>query len=307
MDDRAQIALHGILTQFQKSSDGPCVSAAMKTGSRCAKAHLGIADIGRNWPVQETSRYAIACITKLLVAMIAVRLEADGRLNLDEAIHKWLPDLETSRDITTRHLLTHTSGYQGPLIYGKMHRAFSWDAFFSELIASQQTFRPGTVFNYENTGHVIVGKILERVTGHSITALLSEHIFSPLGITPGSPLQDYKSAELYVSPHRYDEGKPKAVAPSIFGSFWEASLADITLTIDDLVKIGDSIVDSSETTYFQPLRDALSRRRITLPHTISGLRREHSPLHFNTICAGYSNGWYGYAEFCARSNLFVAI
>jgi len=296
---RLKQAVRGVLEQARLAVGVPAICAAISSGGLRVVASTGTADLGRSWPVLETSRFGIACITKLLLAIVVSKLADEGTIDLDAPVDRWLEELHAGggspRGISLRHLLSHTAGYQGPLMFGQSHRKFSWQPFTQELSQSKQVFRPGDVFNYENTGHVLVGEVVIRITGREISDLIQEMIFAPLNISPGGPLTDYKNPERYVAPHQVSGGNARVLAPSPFGPFWKASLADITLTLDDLLVIGEAVLGRRKEVDFSCVRAALAERVIALPHCVSGTSREHAPQFFNTICAEYSSGWFGYA------------
>jgi hypothetical protein len=106
---------------------------------------------------------------------------------------------------------------------------------------------------------------------------------------------DYKARERYVSPHRLGSGTARSAPPAVFGPFWSASLADVTLTVDDFLTIAESLLGRRPEVDFSDVRSILKKRVITVPDTVSGKHREHSPAYFNSVCAEYEGGWFGYA------------
>jgi CubicO group peptidase (beta-lactamase class C family) len=287
-------SLRSSLQHVRDAVRAPGVAAGISIGGDRIQAAVGLADARRDTPWIETSRFGIACITKVLVAAVACLLESEGQLDLDAPLGDWLPQAAAGNDeITLRRLMSHTGGYQGPLMFGVSPRTFSWNAFEDAFASRRQVFAPGQVFNYENTGYVLVGEAIEKATGRPPMDIVAERIFSPLGITPGAPAQDFRAPERYVAPHHLDADRAAALAPPSFGPFWRSSLADISLTVDDLLAIGEALIGTHPSLDLSAPRKALEKRLVSVPSCVSGVHREHAPHHFTTLCAEYADGWFG--------------
>jgi Beta-lactamase len=295
--DAYAAALQSVTDNLRRGSGTPGVAAGISVAGQRACAYSGLADASRGWNLVESSRFGIACITKLLIALVANRIVAAGQVDYQDRVANYLPNIFEGRraDITVAHLLTHTAGFQGPMIANGGHRGFTWEKFEAEFHAWPQIFDPGAVFNYENLGHVIVGKILEIVTGESVPSLLKRYVFDPLEISPGEAAKNYRDERTFVSPHRIDGGAISSIFPVPFGKMWEGSLADISLTVSDFLTIGEAIVGLDKRVDFSDARLAMGSRVLMIPQQASGIHREHVATYFNLVCAEYKSGWYGYA------------
>lgn len=296
--DPAVGVLSHFLENLKKSTPAPGIAAGISAKGRRLEAFSGVADLRRKTPLGANSRFGIACVAKLLTAILVMKLETQGLLSTDDSAGKWLEPLGLGDafDPETKlaHLLTHTSGLQGPLLFGVPHRLFAMDRLTSEIDGFCRLFPPGRVFNYENIGHVLVSRIVSDIVGMPIPELFSQEIFEPLGIVPGNVAQDFKDKSVYVAPHRLIDGsEAQVVAPAPFGPFWAGSLSDVTLTIADLLTLGEAIVQPGAR--FNHLLPTLMQRRVKVPETVSGQAREHAPRFFNLLCAEYNDGWFGYA------------
>lgn len=142
-------------------------------------------------PNGTATRFQIGSVTKVFTAMLVLKQVEEGRIGLDKTISDYLPDYppETGKQITIRHLLTHTSGI--PHHYQALPDYFtSRDHYFHtprELIRLFQDVplkhKPGERFTYSSPGYYILGAILQRVTGKSYAELLQEYICLPLGLS----------------------------------------------------------------------------------------------------------------------------
>ncbi|HET9065000.1 MAG TPA: serine hydrolase domain-containing protein [Gemmatimonadales bacterium] len=152
-----------------------------------ANFELGV----RNTP---DTRFRVASVTKQFAALATMMLAQDGALRLDDPITKYVDSLPASwHRITIHDLLRHTSGisdYEG-WFGGYSTQAYS--DFMSAAHASERIvqyartlpldFEPGTRFHYSNSAYVILGLIIERVSGMSLDAFLQQRIHEPLGMT----------------------------------------------------------------------------------------------------------------------------
>ena len=146
-------------------------------------------------PNTPDTRYWIASITKLFTATLAMQLVDEGRIELDAPIRTCLPDYAgEGRDVTVRQLLTHTSGIanfdtvtdaatalrDGIPAYQLPHTS---DDLLRRHASGKLVHVPGTTFDYNNGDYVILGKIIERVTGMPFEQTLSRRILEPLKLT----------------------------------------------------------------------------------------------------------------------------
>ncbi|WP_318209807.1 serine hydrolase domain-containing protein [Streptomyces sp. SJL17-1] len=143
-------------------------------------------------------RYRVGSITKTFVATVLLQLQAEGRLDLDDPVEKWLPGVvrgngHDGRKITVRQLLNHTSGIYSVTsdpgfqekVFGPAfleHRYDRWTP--KQLVDIAMThapdFAPGTGWNYSNTNYVLAGMVIEKVTGRPYGKAVENRIIKPL-------------------------------------------------------------------------------------------------------------------------------
>jgi CubicO group peptidase (beta-lactamase class C family) len=151
------------------------------------KKGVGLADMEWNVPNQPDTKHRLGSITKQFTAMAVMQLVEKGKLKLDVPISAWLPDYpKKSADvITIHHLLTHSSGipnFTSFQTYLKNIRpnAYSPMQLVNLFADSTLQFKPGERHAYSNSGYVLLGYIIEKVTGKSYEQVLQENIFTPL-------------------------------------------------------------------------------------------------------------------------------
>ena len=151
----------------------------------------GLADRQRHLPMEPNTRVRIASISKIFTAVVVLQLVEEGRIALDAPMTTWLPDLVPNGDaITVHQLLNHTTGlYDFVEDRHFISRGYRdpdriWDP--RELVAYAAQFRPafapGTpdAWDYSSTNYVILGMIVEQVTGNSLGHEMHQRIFAPL-------------------------------------------------------------------------------------------------------------------------------
>jgi D-alanyl-D-alanine carboxypeptidase len=143
-------------------------------------------------------RYRVGSITKTFVATVLLQLQAEGRLDLDDTVEKWLPGVvrgngHDGRKITVRQLLNHTSGVYSVTsdpgfqekVFGPAfleHRYDTWTPRQLVAVAMNHApdFAPGTAWNYSNTNYVLAGMVVEKATGRPYGKEVERRILKPL-------------------------------------------------------------------------------------------------------------------------------
>ena len=134
--------------------------------------------------------FVVGSITKTFVTAAVMQLYDEGLLTLDEPISSWLPDYPNAANITVRHLLNHRSGiynyFEHPTydlqVFGTM-RGHTWTPQeILDTFVREPYFEPGTDYRYSNTNFILLGLIVEDVTGQSVAEVLEERYFEPLGL-----------------------------------------------------------------------------------------------------------------------------
>ena len=164
----------------------PYVDAQMFMGSvLVAKAgrvlfskSYGMADLEWNIPNSPDTRFNIASMTKQFTAASILLLEDRGKLKTDDLVKKYLTDAPASWDkITIYHLLTHTSGISD--------NAAKYEPGIPEKLVFRDVplnFQPGEQWSYTNLGYIVLGYLLEKVSGESYEEFIRQNIFTPLGM-----------------------------------------------------------------------------------------------------------------------------
>jgi len=147
----------------------------------------GAADEASEAPNTAKTRFRIGSITKQFTAMAILILQEQGKLRVEDSLCQYLSECPQAwRDITLRHLLTHTSGVPNYTNFPDFPALIGTPVTLDQLIARFRTqpleFPPGARWSYSNSGYILLGSVIERVSGQSYSAFLQDHIFAPLGM-----------------------------------------------------------------------------------------------------------------------------
>lgn len=158
-----------------------------QNGEIIYKKASGNANIELGVPTQTDHVFEIGSITKQFTAVAILMLEEGGKLKVEDEITKYLSDYPTNGyTITIHHLLNHTSGIQSYTDMATWAAIWRLDKSVDELIDvfknEPMQFEPGTQWVYSNSGYVLLGAIIEKVSGMTYEAFLQEKIFEPLGM-----------------------------------------------------------------------------------------------------------------------------
>lgn len=180
--DRSLQVDNYVKTEIAKLHIPGAAVAVLRNGKVELMKGYGLANIERNIPVTPNTMFQIASTTKPFTAMGLMMLAEDGKLSVDERAIKYLPWLPTVySDVTVRQLLTHTSGVNRDVRTANVDN-FTLDEFKRRFTSAPAAFKPGERWEYSNNGYILLGLIIEAVSGKSYGDFLTQRIFQPLGM-----------------------------------------------------------------------------------------------------------------------------
>jgi len=147
----------------------------------------GSANLEWNIPNSPATKFRLGSVTKQFTAASILLLEEHGKLKTDDPVKKFMPDAPAAWDkITIFHLLTHTSGIPSFTGFPDYASQEPFAATPEKLVARFRDkpldFQPGEKWSYSNSGYVLLGYVLEKVSGESYEKFVQENIFGPLGM-----------------------------------------------------------------------------------------------------------------------------
>ena len=245
---------------------------------------FGMANLELAVPMQADYIFRIGSITKQFTAMAILMLVGDGKLALEDEIPKFLPDYPThGHRIIIEHLLTHTSGIKSYTDRSDIREIGRKDVTVPELIGLfkdlPMEFAPGKRYSYSNSGYVLLGAIIEAVSGQPYAQFLEQRIFQPLNM---GHTRDYRTEQIVRGRAAgYDRGSDGWQNAAFISMTQPYAAGSLMSTVDDLAKWDQ----------------ALYSDRLVAP---SLLQRAWTPYRLNDgSSTGYGYGW-GIGSYAGR-------
>jgi D-alanyl-D-alanine carboxypeptidase len=159
----------------------------MQGGQIVFSRGYGVRDLGTHDSVTRTTMFAIGSVTKQFTCTSLLMLQEQGKLSLRDPVAKYFPRLTRARDITLLDLGGHLSGYRDyyPLDYvdREMQQPATADTIINRYARRPIDFEPRSRYSYSNTGFLILGRVIERVSGKPDGTDLADRILTPLRLT----------------------------------------------------------------------------------------------------------------------------
>jgi N-acyl-D-amino-acid deacylase len=219
-----------MMRAFMAKHQVPGAAVAVTDQGRLVYARgFGYADVGKRELVQPTHRFRVASVSKPITAVAILRLVEAGKLKLEDRVFDILDyndEIETvsdfdprQREITIRHLLEHRGGWNRDASFDAMFRSVPFAQQFHEappaapntviraMLRQPLDFAPGDQYAYSNYGYCLLGRVIEKLSGQSYEAFVTEQVFQPLKMTDtvlgASRLAGRQSNEVrYYDPER---------------------------------------------------------------------------------------------------------
>lgn len=233
-------------SQFSKSADqlvsrlveqnGPGVSVVVsKDGTIIYRSSRGMANVELNVPAANGDVYRIGSITKTATAATILLLSEKGRLSLSDPLAKFLPDFPHASDITVTELLSHTAGISDNWNVDP-NLALNTNTLVGLIAKQPLDFKPGSEWRYSNAGYMLLGAVIEKVTGQRWDKVERDLVFAPLGMSHTAYYPDDAVVAGLVQGYSVDDEGRLAKPPfvSISGPMSAGALAS---TADDIERL----------------------------------------------------------------------
>jgi CubicO group peptidase (beta-lactamase class C family) len=170
--------------------------ALVRDGRIVAQYNAGFADRSAGKRIDDRSIFHWGSITKTLTAIAILQLRDRGKLELDDTVVRWVPELRQMHDpfgkidsVTIRMLLSHSGGFQDST--WPYDKGLTWEPFepttWAQLVAmmpyQELLFEPGTRFGYSNPAFIYLARIVEQLTGDPWESYVQKNVFAPLGLS----------------------------------------------------------------------------------------------------------------------------
>ncbi|MEO6956627.1 MAG: serine hydrolase domain-containing protein [Antricoccus sp.] len=230
-----------------KSAAAPGAIVAVQSKDGYFLKAYGVADPATGAPMTTDMYQRVGSITKPFTGTLVLQLAATGKLSLDDPISKYVPAVKNGKNITLRMLGDMTSGLASYTLdtsftdkyFAQPEKVWTPDELLSVGLALPPLFAPGAEFNYSNTNTILLGKVIEKVTGQKYQDVLQQKILTPLGL--GQTSFPAGSAA-YPSPHpqgftlQSDKATPTSpVNTTAWNPSWGWTAGEMISTAKDLV------------------------------------------------------------------------
>lgn len=246
--------LRGYIEEQREAGHVPGVAVGVIQGDDEWYAGFGVTNVEAPVPVDEATLFQIGSNTKTYVATAIMREVEAGRIDLDAPLQGYLPDFElagagVAAEVTVRHLLTHTGGWDGDWLLVHPVGGRNDDALAQAVAAMPQVpvqTRPGSVFHYNNTGFSLAGRVLEVVRGQPFETAMRELLFEPIGLDHSVFFADEAITQRTATGHIVRDGEAQVAR------LWELPRCSfpagaITCDIRDLLRWGRFQLDRGVT------------------------------------------------------------
>ena len=260
--------IDSLVNDFMATQHTPAVSVAVVRGpDTLVMKGYGEASVELHRPATASTVYRIGSITKQFTAAEIMRLAERGKLSIDDQVTKYLPDAPVhGRAITIRQLLNQTSG-----VHEYMTEP-AWRATWTQPLSQQQVvafvnhdsldFEPGKAWEYSSTNYVLLGMIIEKVTGEPYATYLRHDLFEPLDLAQTSYCPPRPTGPTFAEGYVANVGSA-GVKPTEFLDLTSFAAGALCSTAHDLLKWQRALAEGR-------VLSAKSYALMTTPDTLNG-------------------------------------
>lgn len=237
-----------IVTQnYNADAPGATILVA-KDGKAIYRKAIGKASLELDVDMIPENVFMLASITKQFTAVAILMLEEQGKLKLNDPVTKFIPEYPTQgKTITVHQLLNHTSGIKSYTDNANFLQFARMDKTLDELIDTFKNdpldFEPGEAFKYNNSGYILLGKIIEVISKDTYENFIEKHIFEPLNMQQSSYGNNRELVKNRVRP--YEQNDNGYVNASYLSMTLPQAAGSLTSTIDDMLKWQNALVNNT--------------------------------------------------------------
>jgi CubicO group peptidase (beta-lactamase class C family) len=230
-----------VFDKWDKPSSPGCALGVYQNGQIIYKRGYGMANLNDDVPITPATVFHVASMSKQFTAASILLLAQQGKLSLDDDVHKYIPELpDFGERITLRHLLHHTSGLRDQWALLELAGwRYSQDLITDDDVMSVVTrqkalnFKPGEKYMYSNTGFTLLAIVVKRVSGMSLREFTTQNIFEPLGMSHTHFRDDHEEVIQHDALGYEQDGKSKPFRMSLT-NFDTTGATSLHTTVEDL-------------------------------------------------------------------------
>jgi D-alanyl-D-alanine carboxypeptidase len=268
----------------------------------------GVSNLSTLAPIEAEMIFRIGSNTKTFVVTALLQLVDEGLISLDDYLSDYLPDFPRANEVTIEMLTNMRSGIfnylESEAIWieelGNPTKFWTSEELIEYGAINPYYFDPGTGFHYSNTNTIIIGKIIEMITGKSLESEINTRIINPLGlynttyIIAGTEIPGYHPCAYYAG--EYDPEIPEC--SEYFDMSWTGAAGCMTSEIFELGKYAKALVEG----YY--ISDSLQARRLNCNETGGSTEMKYGIGIFqNKDFFGHNGGFPGFTSLMVHSEV----
>lgn len=297
----------------QYKADGPGAAALIaKNGKVIYRKAVGKANLELDVNMKPENVFELGSITKQFTAVAVLMLMEQGKLALDDDITKYIPGYPTKgKPINIHHLLNHTSGIKSYTDMKSFIKHARTDMTPAELIDvfknEPMDFDPGTDWHYNNSGYILLGYIIEKVSGKTYAEFIDQHIFKKLGMRHS--FYGSKKALIPLRASGYQPAEKGYNNADYLSMSLPYAAGSLMSTVDDMLLWNEAIHNNT-------LITKESRQKAFTNHPLSNGKLSYygygwQPNEINgTPCIEHGGGIFGYTTmgiYIPGENVYVIV
>lgn len=236
-----------VLDYYPSATEPGAAVLVMIDGKTALRKGYGLADVEKGVKVTPDMIFRIASVTKQFTAIAVLQLVQAGKVSLADPITKYVPEFDTQgKTITVENLLTHTSGLFNVTALDDFHAQITRDLkpieVANQIAGKPLEFEPGSRFKYSNTNYILLGMLIEKVSGRTYAENFEASIAKPLGLADTRYSRDDALTPRHA--RGYDRESSSPWVPKKPMSMTQPFAAGaIESTVDDLAKWTQALAD----------------------------------------------------------------
>lgn len=226
------------------AEDSPALAVLVsRDGDVLFEQTFGGADIEDQRLADIHTKFRIGSVTKQFTAAAILKLQEHDELQVADKLSKYFPDFPRGDEITLHHLLTHTSGIHSytaePAFAARVTSPIAVDDLISEIQTYDAEFDVGEKWEYCNSGYLLLGRIIEIVSGQTYATFLKEQFFDSLGMQDSGI---YENGTTYVNEAKGYSFVDEVVQPAKpWNMSWAGGAGQLYSTLHDLMKWNEGV------------------------------------------------------------------
>lgn len=265
----------------------------VKDGKVLLRKGYGVRELGKPGIVDTQTLFSCASTTKAMTALVLGMLVDEGKMNWDDPVNKYVPELRlyepyVTRELRVRDLLLHNTGLSSTdYFWGAAD--FTWQEMIQKLVYVKPAYSFRSGFEYQNTMYMIAGVVIERITEKKWNDVMTEKLFAPLGMTQTVPERTLSKSTNITRPHFMVKGTirildyDKSSQIGAAGGVWS--------NVDDMGKWVQILLDSGKYAGGRLVK-ASTFRELFKPQTIAPSDDYPTFSVIKPHWVTYGLGWY---------------